>query len=115
MCKGEIAVPYDYVNPDSFGNFIEEEWSEDDESIPEPEETRKTEPPVPEEKKDRSYEMYKTGEFFKIDRNFLFYLLRDGKWNYCPAVRDVYFEASSDYWEINYDPAEENCPGSRKG
>jgi hypothetical protein len=101
----------EYTDPDWFNNYGVEVWSEDEEEETESQsdENKSVQPeeePQP-EKKDRFFELYKTSEFFKIDKDFRFYILREGKWNYCPPMRDVYFDAASDYWEINYDPAEE--------
>lgn len=39
--------------------------------------------------------------FFKIVNERLFYLLNDEfEWVYCPPLRDVYFDAASDYIEV---------------
>ena len=40
--------------------------------------------------------------FFKIVNERLFYLLNDEfEWVYCPPLRDVYFDAASDYIEVS--------------
>ena len=109
----------EYADPNWFNNYgVECYWEDDeepevDEEPEEPEDIRPQTPP--EEKKDRFFLICKTGEFFKIDTRNLFYYLRDGQWVYCPPLMTFYFDAASDYYEINYDPAFEFPGGKRPG
>ena len=106
----------EYADPNWFNNYGVECYWEEDEEPEDEEEPEDIRTPMPqEEKKDRFFLICKTGEFFKIDTENLFYYLQDGQWVYCPPLLTFYFDAASDYYEINYDPAIEFPGGKRPG
>jgi len=104
---------YIYIDPD----WIDGGCGEDPETDPEPEDTPsaenepETEESPKEEKQDRFFRD-KFDQVFKMDAKSRFYLLTDGQWVDCPPLRHYYFDAASEYWEIE-DPLRKAVPKKR--
>lgn len=48
-----------------------------------------------------TYKYYQSKHYtFRIVNGHVFELLTDGQWEYCPGLMSFYFDAASDYWEI---------------
>lgn len=90
---------YTYVDPD----WLEENGAPTEGESPEEEEPSEE---VPEESiPEEQYQYYqcKTGEIFRVNRGRDFHLLQNGEWVYCPILMSYFYDAASDYWEVNYD------------
>lgn len=87
--KPELRIDYDWIY----------DCDDDPEEEPDDEPYPMTEIPSRDEVW-RYYEC-KSGEIFRVCRGSVFQLLSDGAWTDCRSLMSYYYDAASDYWEIN--------------